>query len=69
VTIFDEANHPMMNTIEAKVYGAVRKGEVVRYEVTPLYEGSETILYALSVVAQGNRGFSLAELIANVGRK
>ncbi|MFC6485383.1 hypothetical protein ACFQGN_31420 [Streptomyces goshikiensis] len=44
---------PNMFTHENKVKKAVMAGEVVRYTVTPLYEGPRTVPYAFKMQATG----------------
>ena len=38
--MFNNANTPVMRDFEAKIADAVRGGQVVRYQVTPIYKGS-----------------------------
>ncbi|MFF4708841.1 DUF6531 domain-containing protein [Streptomyces sp. NPDC001288] len=58
-------NTPVMKAIEAKVYKAVDKGEIVQYSVKPVYEGTNPIPIRLEISAHGNRGFSLHEPLEN----
>jgi DNA/RNA non-specific endonuclease len=41
VTLFqNDANHPNMSGVEAKVRAAIEGGQTVEYTVTPIYEGT-----------------------------
>ncbi|MBT2403237.1 MULTISPECIES: DNA/RNA non-specific endonuclease [unclassified Streptomyces] len=44
---------PKMLTYESRVKKAVMGGQVVRYKVTPLYEGPRTVPYAFKMQASG----------------
>jgi DNA-entry nuclease len=61
------ANSPVMRDYETMVADAVRRGETVRYQVKPLYDGpgDNGAPRAVHLVAVGNHGFKLDVEIAN----
>ncbi|MCQ4084359.1 DUF6531 domain-containing protein [Streptomyces sp. RB6PN25] len=62
----DPVNTPLMrDNFEQKVYDAVKKGEIVQYHVTPIYEGANPIPVRLEFLAHGNRGFHLSGHLEN----
>ncbi|MEU9915162.1 DUF6531 domain-containing protein [Streptomyces sp. NPDC051001] len=58
-------NTPVMKQIEAKVFEAVKGGEIVQYSVKPVYGGANPVPLRLEISAHGNRGFSLTETLQN----
>ncbi|MFF1700489.1 DUF6531 domain-containing protein [Streptomyces sp. NPDC058252] len=59
-------NHPhMYEMFEKPVADAARKGEIVQYDVTPIYEGANPIPTRLEFQAFGNKGFSLSGWLDN----
>ncbi len=53
-TMFKNANTPVMRDFEAKIAEAVRGGQVVRYQVTPIYKGSDQIARGITMKAFGS---------------
>ena len=53
-TMFTNANTPVMRAFEKKVADAVRGGQTVRYQVTPIYRGSDPIARGITLRAVGN---------------
>ncbi|MFI0813211.1 DNA/RNA non-specific endonuclease [Streptomyces echinatus] len=51
--------------VEAPIYEAVKRGEVVQYDITPIYEGTSPIPIHLEYAAYGNRGFELTGWLDN----
>ncbi|MFI6084199.1 DUF6531 domain-containing protein [Streptomyces sp. NPDC051217] len=59
-------NHPhMYEMVESEIAKAVRNGEVVQYDVTPIYQGANPIPISLEFKAFGNKGFSLSGFLDN----
>ncbi|MFE9686024.1 RHS repeat-associated core domain-containing protein [Streptomyces sp. NPDC006285] len=59
-------NHPhMYEMFEKPVADAARNGEIVQYNVTPVYAGTNPIPIRLEFSAFGNRGFSLSGFLDN----
>jgi hypothetical protein len=53
-TMFTRANSPTMRGLEKKVADAVRSGQTVRYQVTPIYRGTELIPRGITLRATGS---------------
>ena len=53
-TMFKHANTPVMRDFEAKIAEAVRNGQTVRYQVTPIYRGSDPIARGITMKAVGS---------------
>ncbi|MFH8937156.1 DUF6531 domain-containing protein [Streptomyces griseosporeus] len=51
--------------VEGPIYEAVKKGEVVQYDIKPIYEGTNPIPIRLEYSAYGNRGFELTGWLDN----
>ena len=65
-TLFQRgANSPVMRDFEAQVANAVRAGQTVRYEVVPIYRGSELVPRGVTLRAAGNGGFRLDVTVLN----
>jgi DNA/RNA non-specific endonuclease/Bacterial TSP3 repeat len=58
-------NSPVMRDFEQSVANAVRGGQSVRYEVVPIYRGSELIPRGITLRATGNGGFRLHVTVLN----
>jgi hypothetical protein len=58
-------NTPVMRGFEQQVANAVRGGQTVRYEVTPIYRGSELIPRGVTLRATGDGGFRLHVTVLN----
>jgi hypothetical protein len=66
VTLFQNpTNTPIMRGFEKEVKDAVMSGQTVRYNVVPIYEGSNPIPKAITIKARGTGGFSLDVTIFN----
>lgn len=62
----DPVNTPYQrDMIEGEIYKAVKKGEIVQYDVTPVYEGTNPIPIRLEYSAHGNQGFELTGWLDN----
>jgi hypothetical protein len=59
------ANTPVMSRFEQQVANAVRGGQTVRYEVVPIYRGSELIPRGVTMRATGDGGFRLHVTVLN----
>jgi filamentous hemagglutinin len=59
------ANTPVMRDFEAQVANAVRAGQTVRYEVVPIYRGTELVPRAVTLRAAGSGGFRLDVTVLN----
>jgi hypothetical protein len=66
VTLFRNANSPVMRDLERKVADAVLAGEIVRYRVSPIYNGTDLIPRAVTLRAVGKRGFQLHVSVLNI---
>ena len=53
-TMFRHANTPIMRDFERQIANAVRGGQVVRYQVTPIYKGSDQIARGITMKAVGS---------------
>ena len=53
-TMFKNANTPVMREFEKQIADAVRGGQVVRYQVTPIYKGSDQIARGITMKAFGS---------------
>ncbi|MFF8868153.1 RHS repeat-associated core domain-containing protein, partial [Streptomyces sp. NPDC015139] len=51
--------------VEGEVYKAVKRGEIVQYDVTPIYEGTNPIPIRFEYAAHGNKGFQLTGWLDN----
>ncbi len=58
-------NHPVMSSVEASVRKAVEGGQVVNYNVTPIYKGNNLISRGITIRATGDNGFSIYQTILN----
>ncbi|WP_411090554.1 RHS repeat-associated core domain-containing protein [Streptomyces sp. 049-1] len=59
-------NHPhMYEMFEKPVADAARNGEIIQYDVTPIYGGTNPIPIRLEFSAVGNKGFSLSGWLDN----
>ncbi|MGW7609649.1 DUF6531 domain-containing protein [Streptomyces sp. NPDC054766] len=59
-------NHPhMYEMFEKPVADAAMKGEIIQYDVSPIYEGTNPIPTRLEFQAFGNKGFSLSGWLDN----
>ncbi|HEV8562247.1 MAG TPA: SpvB/TcaC N-terminal domain-containing protein [Actinophytocola sp.] len=65
VTLFEQANSPVMRGFEAQVAAAVRGGQTVTYSVTPIYEGANLIPRGITITAKGSGNLDLAVTILN----
>ncbi|MCW1929656.1 DNA/RNA non-specific endonuclease, partial [Bhargavaea beijingensis] len=66
VTLYQTpVNSPVMRDFESSVRVAVEKGEVVRYQSIPIYEGNNLIPKGITLKARGTTSFSLAVTIIN----
>jgi hypothetical protein len=59
------ANTPVMSSFERQIAQAVERGQTVRYQVTPIYRGSELVPRAVTLSARGSRGFRLDVTVLN----
>jgi DNA/RNA non-specific endonuclease/Bacterial TSP3 repeat len=59
------ANTPVMSSFERQIAQAVESGQTVRYQVTPIYRGSELVPRAVTLSARGSRGFRLNVTVLN----
>jgi hypothetical protein len=59
------ANTPVMSRFEQQVANAVRGGQTVRYEVVPIYRGSELIPRGVTMRATGDGGLRLHVTVLN----
>ena len=65
-TLFQRgANSPVMRDFEAQVAAAVRGGQTVRYEVVPIYRGTELVPRGVTLRAAGDGGFRLEVTVLN----
>ncbi|MHC5903905.1 RHS repeat-associated core domain-containing protein [Streptomyces sp. S6] len=51
--------------IEGEIYKAVQRGEVVQYDVTPIYEGTNPVPIRFEYSAHGHKGFQLTGWLDN----
>ncbi|HEY1016595.1 MAG TPA: DNA/RNA non-specific endonuclease, partial [Herpetosiphonaceae bacterium] len=58
-------NVPQMVVLENSVRKAVEEGQTVTYSVTPIYDGDNPLPVEIRMTAQGDKGFSFDETIAN----
>lgn len=66
VTLYQTpVNTPQMSGSERLIRKAVEAGEIVRYNVTPLYKNKDEMPYAVSIIAKGNKRFSHNTRILN----
>jgi hypothetical protein len=66
VTLYQNpVNSPVMRGFEQQVANAVRSGQTVRYEVVPIYRGSELIPRGITLRATGDGGFRLHATVLN----
>jgi len=65
VTMHQYANTPVMRDIENRIRAAVDNGEIIEYEVTPIYRGSDPIPLGVTLKAKGNKGFDVFQTIVN----
>lgn len=59
-------NNPIMRGFEDVVYKRVNAGEIVSYEVTPIYKGEELVPTGITIVAKGNKGLDLQVSLRNI---
>ena len=62
------ANTPVMSSFERQIAKAVESGQTVRYQVTPIYRGSELVPRAVTLSARGSGGFRLNVSVLNKPR-
>jgi hypothetical protein len=68
-TLFQNpANTPVMSSFERQVARAVEAGQTVRYEVVPIYRGTELVPRAVTMRATGSGGFRLDVTVLNKPR-
>ena len=65
MTYQNPANTPVMSSFERQIAQAVESGQTVRYQVTPIYRGSELVPRAVTLSARGSRGFRLNVTVLN----
>ena len=66
MTIYQNpVNHPVMSYIEANVRKAVEGGQIVNYNVTPIYNGNNLIPRGITIQATGDDGFYIYQTILN----
>lgn len=66
VTLYQNPiNSPLMRDFETSVRVAVEKGEVVRYQVIPIYKGNKLMPEGVTLRGRGTEGFSLDVTIIN----
>ncbi|MGM2820302.1 DNA/RNA non-specific endonuclease [Bacillus cereus group sp. Bce001] len=66
VTLYQTpVNSPVMRDFESSVRAAVEKGEVVRYQSIPIYEGNNLMPKGVTLKARGTNDFSLDVTIIN----
>jgi hypothetical protein len=66
VTLYQNpVNTPIMSRYERLVRRAVEAGEVVLYTVTPIYRGTDSMPIAVTLNAQGSKGFNISLTIPN----
>lgn len=67
VTLFQRnTNTPNMRNFERQVQNAVKNGEVVNYNVIPVYSGNNLVPTGVTLRARGSNGFSFDVSIENV---
>lgn len=65
VTLYQlDTNSPVHSSFEDAIYDAVQAGEVVNYQVTPIYEG-DGMPTSLAISARGSEGFELDITLIN----
>jgi hypothetical protein len=69
VTIFQSMNNSAMKRLEYMMRDAVRAGETLTINITPIYNGTSGIPRGINVVATGNRGFNINQTILNVPQR
>ncbi|MFF2630905.1 DUF6531 domain-containing protein [Kitasatospora griseola] len=57
VTMHQYANTPIMRDLEGQIRAAVDNGEIIRYRVTPVYDGNDLLPKGVTLEAHGNKGF------------
>ncbi|MTI95550.1 MAG: hypothetical protein FH749_08685, partial [Firmicutes bacterium] len=66
VTLYQNpVNTPVMSGYERMIRTAVEGGEVINYNVVPIYHGSNLVPRSVTITAQGDKGFNLALSILN----
>ena len=70
-TMFNHANTPVMRDFERKIADAVRGGQVVRYQVTPIYRGSDPVARGITMKAwgTGNKPLQLHLTVLNIPKR
>ncbi|MEU0671487.1 DNA/RNA non-specific endonuclease [Streptomyces sp. NPDC006172] len=62
----DPTNSPYQrDLVEGPIFEAVKRGEVVQYDIKPIYEGTNPIPIRLEYSAYGNKGFELTGWLDN----
>ncbi|MBO1336049.1 DUF6531 domain-containing protein [Streptomyces sp. VRA16 Mangrove soil] len=62
----DPYNSPYQrDLVEGQIFDAVDRGEVVQYDIKPIYEGTNPIPIRLEYTAYGNQGFELTGWLDN----
>jgi hypothetical protein len=54
-----------MENYEMRVLAAVEAGEKVEYAVVPIYQEGQIFPIAVSIHAEGNKGFNLSVTVLN----
>ena len=66
MTIYQNpVNHPVMSSVEASVRKTVEGGQIVNYNVTPIYDGNSLIPRGRTIQATGENGFYIYQTILN----
>ncbi|MDO5621552.1 MAG: DUF4781 domain-containing protein [Paracoccus sp. (in: a-proteobacteria)] len=63
-----DTNSPVMRDFERNVYDAVAAGEVVNYQVTPIYEGGVDYPVSVAFQARGSDGLDVSITINNIDK-
>lgn len=63
--LYPHVNDPGMKSYETLVRNAIDSGEIVDYQVIVNYNGSDPIPTSITVIATGNKGFSISTTIPN----
>lgn len=63
--MYPQVNDPGMKSYETLVRNAIDSGEIVDYQVMVSYNGSDPIPTSITIIATGNKGFSINATIPN----
>ena len=63
--LYPHVNDPGMKSYETLVRNAIDSGEIVDYQVIVNYNGGDPIPTSITVIATGNKGFSISTTIPN----